>query len=234
MLPRFPAVLLVLALAGCMHLRDVTTGRTENESRSIDLGKAELVNAEIHFGAGRLEISGGAVKLMDADFEYNIPSLKPEVRYEETSFRGRLSLHQPTVAKLGGDGDNRWNVRLNNDVPFDLSVHIGAGEARLDLSQLSMRRLDTNIGAGRVELNLTGDYKKNFDVQVRGGVGEATLRLPRNVGVIAHARGGIGDINVRGMKRDGDRWVNDAYQKSKVTLTVDVSGGVGQINLISE
>lgn len=234
MLPRFVAVLPLVALSGCMHVRDVTTGRTENESRSVDLGKAELVNAEIEFGAGRLEMSGGATKLMDADFEYNMPSLKPEVRYDETGFRGRLRLHQPTVAKFGGKSENRWNVRLNNDVPLDLHIRIGAGEARLDLSRLSMRRLDAEIGAGQVELNLTGDYKKNFDVQVRGGVGEATLRLPRNVGVIAQARGGIGDINVRGMKRDGDHWVNDAYEKSKVTMTVDVSGGVGQINLIAE
>jgi hypothetical protein len=35
----------------------------------------------------------------------------------------------------------------------------------------------------------------------------------------------------RGLQREGDSYVNDAYGDSDVTLEVDVQGGVGQINL---
>jgi hypothetical protein len=178
-------------------------------------------------------MSGGASKLMEGDFT-TIPRWQPDVRYEETGFRGRLNVRVPIVAKVGGHPENRWDVRLNNDTPIDLQVHIGAGEGRLDLSTLALRGLDIEMGAGRIDLNLNGDYRKNFEVRVRGGVGEVTIELPRKVGVVAEAKGGIGNISVRGLKREGNRWVNDAYERSRVTVAVDVRGGIGQINLIAE
>ena len=32
---------------------------------------------------------------MDADFAYNVPSWKPVVHYESSSFRGQLTIEQP-------------------------------------------------------------------------------------------------------------------------------------------
>jgi hypothetical protein len=49
--------------------------------------------------------------------------------------------------------------------------------------------------------------------------------------VRATAHGGIGAIHVRGLKKDGDAYVNEAYGKSPVTVKVQVEGGVGEINL---
>ena len=62
-------------------------------------------------------------------------------------------------------------------------------------------------------------------------MGKATVRLPSDVGVRASAHGGIGAINVHGLKKDGDDYVNEAYGKSPITVTVHVAGGVGEINL---
>ena len=230
-LPRLLPAALLLIVAGCRH---VPAGRLENESRSVDAGKAEMVHAEVTFGAGELKMSGGARKLMEADFEYNIPAWKPGVRYEETGFRGRLSIRQPAGTSSMGHAENRWGIRLSDSVPIDMQVRMGAGDARLELASLSLRGLDIEMGAGKLELDMTGDYKKNFDVRVRGGVGEATLRLPSRVGVCVNAVGGIGEISVRGLHKDGGCYANSVYGKSKVTVSVDVKGGVGQINLISE
>jgi hypothetical protein len=80
-------------------------------------------------------------------------------------------------------------------------------------------------------VDLTGDYTQDFDASIQGGVGEATVLLPSAVGVKANAEGGLGKINAKGLKREGDSYVNDAYGNSSVTLSVDVQGGVGQINL---
>ena len=35
----------------------------------------------------------------------------------------------------------------------------------------------------------------------------------------------------RGLAREGDAYVNDAYGKSAVTLRLNIAGGVGTINL---
>jgi hypothetical protein len=80
-------------------------------------------------------------------------------------------------------------------------------------------------------VDLTGDYAKSFDASIQGGVGEATVLLPSGVGVKAKAEGGLGKINAKGLKKVGDSYVNDAYGESDVNLSVDVKGGVGEINL---
>ncbi len=87
------------------------------------------------------------------------------------------------------------------------------------------------MGAGQFTADLTGDWKKDLDAEIHGGVGHAIILLPEDVGVRVHATGGIGSISSGGLKRDGDEYVNDMYGKSPVTLRLDVSGGVGNIDL---
>jgi hypothetical protein len=41
----------------------------------------------------------------------------------------------------------------------------------------------------------------------------------------------LGRVNAEGLRKEGDAYVNDAYGDSDATLKVEVTGGVGQINL---
>ncbi len=41
----------------------------------------------------------------------------------------------------------------------------------------------------------------------------------------------LGRVNTDGLQKEGEAYVNGAYGDSDATLEVDVSGGVGQINL---
>lgn len=222
----------VLLLSGCVA---VSTGPLETESRSVDLGNAEMVRVELTMGAGELKVSGGASKLMQAEFQHNAPELKPDVRYELTGFRGRLTVQQrPGWMHAGGNYRNTWNLRLSNEASMDVFVKLGAGEGRLDLGQLALRGVEVEMGAGELKLDLRGKPKRSYDVSVRGGVGEATIYLPRDIGVVADVKGGIGGISARNLqKRDGN-YVNTAYGESKVTIRLDVRGGIGAINLIGD
>ncbi|MDX2153337.1 MAG: toast rack family protein [Bryobacteraceae bacterium] len=230
---RLIIVPLVAALAGC-NFHHVQTGETRTETKSIERDNAEMVRAEIKMAAGELRVTGGAAKLMDASFRYNVDAWKPDVRYEKNGFRGRLLVEQPKAGSTGGNMENNWELKFANDVPLDLSANLGAGEADLDLGPLTLRSAEMHIGAGEVKIHFSETPKRSFDLNVRGGVGEATIQFPKDVGVEARAKGGLGGIDVKGMKQDGDVYRNEAFGKSKVTITVDVKGGVGQINLIAE
>ncbi len=223
----------VVFLTGC-DVNSVETGPTQHESKAIDLDKSEMVRTELKMAAGELRISGGATKLMEGDFSYNIPQWKPEVRYSATGFRGTLFVEQGS-GSAGGNSHNEWNLRLNDSMPIDLLVKFGAGEAKLNLATLSLRSVEVEMGAGELEMDLRGQPKHDYDVRIRGGVGEATVRLPREAGIRADARGGIGSINVRGLtKKDDDHYENDAYDHAKVRIHLDVKGGIGNINLYAE
>lgn len=223
-------VLSCLALTGC-DLETVATGPMQTETRTIERDKSELVRAELRMGAGELKVRGGAQKMLEAEFRYNVPQWKPELRYNATGFRGILTIEQPGGRKVSGNMNYDWNLRFNDDTPLDMIVHIGAGQAELDLGSLSLRSVEVNIGVGEVKMDLRGTPAHDYGVTVHGGVGEATIQLPRGVGVAAEVHGGIGEINAHGMRKRGSRYVNDLYDNAKVIVRLDVKGGIGSINL---
>jgi len=222
----------VLCLTGCGVNINVETGPTQHETHAVERDSAKSLRAELQMGAGTLKVSGGSSKWMDGDFTYNVASWKPNIRYTA----GNLIVDQGSSGGgvHTGSSVNEWSLRLNNDVATDLTVRMGAGEARLDLGSLALRGLDIEMGAGELRLDLRGNPKHDYDVKVRGGAGEATINLPKDAGIYAKATGGLGEIKVTGLRSEGDHYVNDAWGGSKPQVHVDVQGGVGQINLIAE
>ena len=208
-------------------------GELQRDSRSVDVENAQSVRTELRVGAGELNVTGGADALMEANFTYNVADWRPEVSYEVSGDEGVLRADQGSGGEdvFGGNTRNEWDVRLNDEVPIDLDVEMGAGESDLDLDSLTLTGLDLSMGAGQTVVDLTGDYGQDLTASIEGGVGEATVRLPSEVGVRVSAEGGLGSINAEGLQRDGEAYVNEAYGESDVTLDVQVRGGVGQINL---
>jgi predicted membrane protein len=225
-----PAALL---LSGCWS-GVAPAGPEERESRSIDLDKSERVRVELKMSAGEIDVRGGAQKLMDADFTYNVPAWKPDIRYKPGAPAGDLIIEQQGKKLSSGHTKNKWELRFNDKVPIDFRAGIGAGEARLNLGSLTLRSVDLEMGAGTLRLDLRGTPTKDYAVNVRGGVGDATVYLPNNVGVSAAASGALGDISVSGLHKSGERYVNDAYELAAVRIRLDVKGGVGSIKLIAE
>ncbi|HTS26176.1 MAG TPA: toast rack family protein [Bryobacteraceae bacterium] len=219
-------------LCGCVI---ETAGPTQHDFRSIELDKSEAISVDFQMGMGNLRVDAGTQKLMRADFTYNVPSWKPYVRYDSGPLRSHLSIEQPSQheARIGGS-KYEWDVRLNREVPMDVNVHFGAGHAQLNLGSLTLRAVEVNMGLGRLEMDLRGNPKHNYDVHIKGGVGEVTVRLPGGVGVEAEAQGGIGAITAPGMRREGHRYLNASYDRSKVRIRLEIQGGVGAIQLISD
>lgn len=223
---------LALFLVGCV-IDQVPTGPTQHESRSQDLDKLEMARVDLRMGAGTLNIRGGSPKFVEADFTYNVPSWKPDFRFNNTGVRGDLVIQQPAGGGAhSGNAKYIWDLRFNDAVPVDLTAHFGAGEANLDLGSMSLRSIDVEMGVGQLKLDLRGNPTRSYDVRIRGGVGEATVYLPKDVGVEADVQGGIGGISASGLHKEGGRYVNDAYNNAKTRIHLNIRGGVGSINLI--
>jgi hypothetical protein len=197
---------------------------------------AKTVHAEIELGVGDLNLSGGSSGLLEADCYYTRPSEKPEMNYYVSGGNGELDIREPGTQHVtfgGGRRRNDWNLRFGNQVPLDLDVKMGAGTGRLQLSGVPLTHLRVEGGAGTLFVDLSGDWKQSFDGRISGGVGTVTVRLPSSIGVRVHASGGLGAVKAPGLERNGNAYVNSTYGKSPVTLTLDIEGGIGTINLES-
>ena len=222
----FPALL----LAGCAS--EARVGALQTESQSVELGDARSVRVKMVLGAGDLVVTGGAKKLLEADFTYNVAKLKPEVEFTD----GTLVVQHPDVRGYRTPQDikdfrNEWDLRLNNDVPMNLSLEMGAGTSALQLSGLSLTGLDVTLGAGKCTVDLNGDWARDLDVIINTGAADITVRLPKDVGVRVEVDAGPTTIQAPGLTKDGNVYTNAAYGVSEVTLHVKMEAGIGRINL---
>jgi len=247
-------ILLLSSIACSLTRPELRVGSLQNESRSVERGDTESVRAEIEIAAGELKVGGGATDLLQADFTYNIAELKPEVKHSGDT----LSVLTPDVEGVASFWDmddyrNEWELSFNNDVPMEMKIILGAGQADLKLGDLSLTKLEVDTGAGEIQLDLngssaltrlkiglgageatvdlSGDWQNDLDADISGGVGEMTLVLPSAVCVRVDVEGGISNTNVTGLTKDGDDYVNDACGQSDVSLRIDISAGIGNINL---
>lgn len=230
------AGLAALALSGAtLGCVPADHGRTEVITKDVEKSNAEVVRAEFEIGAGKLQLHGGAAKLMEAAFTVNPPELAPDVRYNTSGFRGELFVGQVRKQmQLQSRMRNEWDVRLAEDVPLDVIVRGGAGEMKLELGSLALRGVEVHLGAGQCDLDLRGKPRKSYTATIQGGVGEARIWLPHDAAVTAEARGGIGEIKVTGLRREGGAWVSERYGKGQPEIHLDVRGGIGSIRIFGE
>jgi hypothetical protein len=209
-------------------------GPLERDHKVVELDTATLTRVRVTMGAGELEMRGGSNKLLEADFTYNVAAWKPSVVHTSKGSESELTIAQASEMSATGQTENRWELVLNNGMPLDVSVQLGAGEAKLALGSLNLRNVGLRMGAGEMDMDLRGTPTTSYKVNVRGGVGSATIRLPSTVAISATASGGIGDIKMEGLEKRGDRWINPRAESSPVTIDVEAFGGVGEIRVIAE
>jgi hypothetical protein len=232
---RFLSVLsaaVLLAEAGC-YMPAPKVRKTVTTSDKVEIGGAESTSVSIAVGVGKLNITGGAEGLLDAEFEYNIPDWKPEVRYEVKEGFGELEIEQPATvvgATWPSNVKYEWNLKLSDSMPMDLTVEMGVGKLDLDLRGLNLRRLkvDAGVGEGRVDISRV---VRDLDADIEAGIGKLKLLLPADVGVKVEADGGIGHVEVDGLTRDGDAWVNDLWGKAGISVRVNIEGGIGEVDI---
>jgi len=225
----------VLAVACGAAPQRVEVGELRTERRSVEVENAESVKVNLRLAVGELDVGGAAEdpRLMEADFAYNVAAWEPGVDYEVVGDSGELSVQQRGLDEgiPTRDVRNEWDLRLNDRVPVDLTVQMGGGVGNLDLDNLALTGLNLDVGAGSTRVDLSGDWGRDLSAVVRGGAGQVTVLLPSRMGARVEAGTRLGRVNAEGLRKEGDAYVNDAYGDSDATLRVEVTGGVGQINL---
>jgi hypothetical protein len=218
---------ILLSFTACEHVRE-----TRTETRTIEASGASSAKVSLRMGAGELRLSGGAAALMEGEFTTNVDRWMPEIEYGVAGGHGDLKIRQPKGRSLFfGPRRNSWNVRLSGAVPVDLSVRLGAGESRLDMRGVDVGSIDVDMGVGELRLDLSGPRPRDLRVRIDGGVGSAVITLPRDIGVQVEVDGGIGSVSAHGLRKEGRRYVNDAFGRTAASLRVEIDAGIGSIDL---
>ena len=220
--------------------------------QSVKADNVKQGTVRLEMPAGVLHLKTGTTQFIDAQVNYNHAGWKPAMNYSQNQGVANLTLKQEEISNKENNGENKWIINLNKSIPLQLIVSMGAGEANLDLSKSRLEKLNVEAGAVKCNINLAGSAVKsakisagvgelnvdmsgnwNHDVtmDISGGIGDVKLKLPKGTGVRLKSSG-LGSKNLNGFKKNNGSYQNAAYGKSKHTLTINVSGGMGSLTVI--
>jgi len=157
----------------------VNMGEMRTETRTVNLEGADTVVAEFDIHDGSLEISGGTNRLMEGEFTYNVDRWEPDIDYGVSSGSGELSVKQGGGwwTPVFWNAKNEWKIELNEDVPIDLTVKKSSGSGDLNLSRLSLLKVDIDSSSGSTNADISGDQPSLRKVKMDQSSGSANLSL---------------------------------------------------------
>lgn len=224
----------VLSLSMLACIVTGRSGRVVEQREVIPLNGLESAEITLRMGAGKLEVGSGTSDLMEGVFTYNDRSYAPVLDYVETgSGSGELVVEQEEIRSfnLRKKYTLEWDLAFTGQIPLDLYISLGAGEAELDTSGLNLSAFELDMGAGEATLILPEQIERDLEVSIQGGVGQLNVEIPEGISVYAEVSGGLGEMEVYGMMQDGSSYYTPDFEENGPSVYLDIEGGVGEINL---
>lgn len=150
-------ILIAVAASGCVMEFDgaagMVSGIVKEYKEAVELDRDQLevktMKADLEMKAAKVTIDQSADKLLDAKFQYNADSLKPEVEVKKDKLQisnrnARIGMNKPV---------NRWDVLLTDQVPFEMNVRAEASDVNMILGDMKIQELDAALKASSIRLD---------------------------------------------------------------------------------
>jgi hypothetical protein len=193
-----------------------------------DIERATLLG---RLGATRLDIAGGAERVVEAGFRTagqvivsdTGPDASYEVEFAQPANRIEIPFFRP-------GGRQTFDIRLSSEIPWDIDLDVGAADARLDLRTVRVRSLQLDAGASSVRVRLGPETEDGAEVRIEGGAASFNLELSRELDITVRATGGLASRNFADgfEERGDDLWV---YEGGGPAVSIDLRAGVSSINV---
>jgi hypothetical protein len=208
------------------------------EEAVIPLEGAQEAQVRVRHGGGVLHIdaSAGPGELVRGTF---LGGLGRRVRRAGERLEvelwvpsGRISPFFFVPRGWGGRRGLEWSFGLNGDVRLALDLQTGAGEARIDLTELQVTDLRLQTGASSTQLALPARAGQT-GVRIEGGAAAISVHVPSGVAARIRTKGGMASISIdrdRFPRQDGFYQSPD-YESAANRVQIDVDIGAGSISI---
>jgi hypothetical protein len=229
----WPMALILLGLWFLVGPRLWGNRQLEVEQVAIPLESARQADVVVEHGAGRLDIltENAPGQLLSGSFRGGV-----EREVQRNGDRLAVRLHPdfdfPFVGPWGGATGFDWRFGLSPEVELSLTLKTGAGESRVDLSQLRATHVRLETGASSTYLTLPANAGFSH-VEVHAGAARVEIRLPQNVAARIHVQSGLSgvDVDTARFPRSGDVYLSPGYDTAPNRAEIRVETGVGSIDI---
>ncbi len=172
---------------------DAQSWRTMTSARQVQ--DSEPMDVDVRYGAGTLEIAPAeSPYLYRAEFRYDGDQFEPVVEFDRNARRLRIGIEARDRPRPRDDG-SAAKLQLTREVPLELDLEFGAGNAEIDLSGIALERLELSTGASRTTVNFGAPNPiQAREIQIEAGAAELTVTGLGNARAERVSfRGGLGE-----------------------------------------
>lgn len=223
-------------LLGCSTAYE-STGEVYVENRTLEKLETipEKVTVKVDMGVGELSLQDSTKYLLEGEFRADPKELVPTIQSKGNAQKHELTIKVPgTVRTKNLKLKNEWDLKLQDNLPYDIDIDFGVGKGKLDFSKLTqLQQVKLNLGVGDVTSDFSGNYTDSVLVEVQAGVGNGVFYVGEDTGVMVKVQKGIGSFSAPDLTFNSDlnAYVNQAYDPSKNNLVLEVEMGVGQVQV---
>jgi hypothetical protein len=205
-------VALVAAVTGSTAAVAIGTNST-----SVGRMDAQNLSLVVNYGAGRLDLHGGAIALVQ------VSSTREDVRVRDVRQDGTAAsvTISPTDDIVFGP-DRAWDVAVPSDMSVALVTNLGPGESDLDLRDVQLRSASIASGASDLVVRLA---RPRGDVPITISSGASSLTIYVDDGAAYRVRTTGGLISVTGTQQTA------SYEGATDRFTIMFSGGMSSVTI---
>jgi len=179
----------------------------------------------ISTGAGRLNLEGGSTGLISGDAKGNLAGYDFLVNTYDSTAEIDIDYENNHFNIFHGDTKNDLLLKLNNKPSWDITLNAGAINGKLDLSDLSISRLELNTGASKLYVKL-GDIAALTDINVEMGATSFELQVPSNVGCKITAESVLSSNDFKDFIKKGKHtYETENYDSAAKKINISINGG---------
>ena len=185
---------------------------------------------ELNFDVGTLTLGESTTQLYEYISKYSHKEFEPFEKYSHTGEDAYITIyHSPSSRKfISKNIKNKLQLKLNEEIVYDLNVNTGALHTECNLSEFKIDRLSIESGASDINLVIP-EYDSKITIDT--GVSNIDIAIPNNVGVMLIIDSGIAVKNLDDFIKENNNYISSNYNEAEFKTEIKIDCGVSNIDI---
>jgi len=207
-----------------------TTLETEVALETKEYPEIERASIELNLDVGKLTLGESTPLLYECISQYRYKEFEPFEKFSHTEKEANILIYHSPVTKrrISNNIRNHWQLKLNNEIIYNLSVETGAINTDCNLSGFKVEKLYIESGASNINLVLP-QYDSKIIIDT--GVSNINIAIPKNVGATVNIDSGIAIKDLDDFIKRNGTYISYNYNESEYKTEIEIECGVSNIDI---
>ena len=204
------------------------SSETETSLETKEYPEIEKASIGLNLDVGKLTLGKSTPLLYECISHYRYKEFEPFEEYSTTEEGANVLIHHSPVKGNFRNPENKWELKLNNQIIYNLSIKTGAFNTDCNLSGFKIEKLYIKSGASNINLVVP---KYNSKIIIDSGVSNIDIAIPKNVGATVSIDSGIAIKDLDDFIKRDSMYISNNYDSSEFKVDIEIDCGVSNINI---